>query len=385
MMASMSFPGCVPRLTDGVVTLRAHTEDDVEALYEQATDSVMLRWTTVPDPSTREDAKEFATQIIPAGWREDREWAFAVEAPGEDGSPRFVGTVSLRNEGHRRAEVAYGAHPWARGSGYVVRALELLLDWGFRERDLRTVIWWANKGNWASRKVAWRLGFSFDGTVRQWMTQRGELRDGWVGALTSDDERLPRAPWFDVPRITGRGVVLREHRESDTGRIIEACSDERTSYWLSEMPSPYTLQDAHAYLESRREQRAGGKGISWVIADPENDELIGNISVFDLDKHGDAEIGYWTHPSARGRGVMTEACGLVVRHAFIPKDDGGLGLRRLHIRHGESNAASRRVIEANGFVRTGVMRQENPLPDGSFTDTVYYDLLASEYDARPRP
>lgn len=379
MSASTSFPDCVPLLTDGVVTLRAHSEDDVQALHEQATDSVMLRWTTVPDPSTPETAKEFATQVIPAGWREDREWAFAVEASDEDGTPRFVGTVSLRNEGNRRAEIAYGAHPWARGRGYVVRALELLLDWGFRERGLRTVIWWANKGNWASRKVAWRLGFSLDGTVRQWMDQRGELYDGWVGALTSDDERLPRTPWFDVPRISGRGVVLREHRDTDAERIVEACSDERTAYWLPDMPSPYTLDDAHGFIESRREQRAEGKGLSWVVADPETDELLANISLFDLDKRGDAEIGYWTHPSARGRGVMTEACGLVVRHAFVPKEDGGLGLRRLHIIAAEGNAASRRVIEANGFVETGRMRQENPLRDGSYTDTVYYDLLLSEY------
>ena len=69
MTASTSFPDCVPLLTDGVVTLRAHSEDDVRALYEQATDSVMLRWTTVPDPSPPETAKEFATQVIPAGWR----------------------------------------------------------------------------------------------------------------------------------------------------------------------------------------------------------------------------------------------------------------------------------------------------------------------------
>jgi RimJ/RimL family protein N-acetyltransferase len=374
-----AFPADVPRLTDGVVTLRAHTEDDVQPLYEQAVDSVMLRWTTVPDPSTPETAREFATRIIPEGWREDREWAFAVEAPDEDGTPRFLGTVSLRNEGEGRAEVTFSAHPWARGRGYVVRAVELLLDWGFRERGLRTVIWWADRGNWASRKVAWRLGFSFDGTLRQWLPKRGGLYDGWVGVLTSEDARLPRTPWFDVPPISGHDVVLREHRDDDAERIVEACSDERTAYWLPDLPSPYTLEDARAFVESRREQRATGKGLTWVVADPATDELLGNVSLFDLDRHGDAEIGYWTHPSARGRGVMTEACGLVVRHAFIPKEDGGLGMRRLHIIAAVGNTASRRVIEANGFVETGRMRQENPLRDGSFTDTVSYDLLASEY------
>ena len=55
------------------------------------------------------------------------------------------------------------SHPWARGRGVMERALRLLLEWGFAERDLQTVIWLARRGNWASRRLAWRLGFSFDG------------------------------------------------------------------------------------------------------------------------------------------------------------------------------------------------------------------------------
>ncbi|MGH8963855.1 MAG: GNAT family N-acetyltransferase, partial [Actinomycetes bacterium] len=165
----MNFPDDVPRLTDGVVTLRAHSLSDVPALTEQATDPVMVEWTTVPVPSSDETSLAYVTEVIATGWRKDTEWSFAVEAEDEDGVPRFVGSVSLRNAGDRRAEIAYGAHPWARGRGLVVRALDLLLDWGFETKRLDMVIWWAHKGNWPSRKAAWRLGFSFDGTVRQWM------------------------------------------------------------------------------------------------------------------------------------------------------------------------------------------------------------------------
>lgn len=380
----MRFPEDVPRLTDGTVTLRAHTEADVPALLEQATDAQMLRWTTVPDPSTPETAREFACTIIPDGWRQDTEWAFAVEAPDEDGSARFVGTVSLRNEGHRRAEVAYGAHPWARGRGYVVRALELLLDWGFRTQDLATVVWWANKGNWASRKVAWRLGFSFDGTLRQWLPQRGDLRDAWVGTLASADERSPRTRWLEAPRITGGRVVLRQLRDTDVPRVVEACSDERTSYWLTHLPSPYTAEDAHTWLEQVREQRAGGKGTGWAVARPESDLLLGAMVVFDINQDGVAEVGYWTHPEARGQGLTTEACGLVVRHCFVPVEDGGLGLRRLRMLVADGNAASQHVIEANGFSPTGRLREEARRRDGSHRDLLHYDLLVSEYSPAKR-
>lgn len=382
MTFAPSFPRDVPTLTDGVVTLRPHSPDDVPALLEQARDAVMLRWTTVPDPSTLETAREFATRVIPDGWRSDREWQFAVDAPDDDGAARFVGSVSLRNEGEGRAEIAYGAHPWSRGRGYVVRALELLLAWGFADKGLRTVLWQANKGNWASRKVAWRLGFSFDGTVRQWLPQRGELRDAWIGALTSDDERRPRHPWYDVPRIVGEHVVLREYRAGDVPRIVEACADERTSYWLSQMPVPYTEQHAREWLEEIRELRATGTGSAWAVADPDDDRMLGVVTVFDVRPEGSAEVGYWLHPDARGQGLATEATRLLVRHCFVDEADGGLGLRRLQAAVADGNRASARVLLDAGFVETGRRRQVKRLRDGTFADLVDHDLLLEEWAAR---
>jgi RimJ/RimL family protein N-acetyltransferase len=328
-----------------------------------------------------EHAQQFLGEVVPAGWREDREWAFAVQANEEDGTPRFAGTVSLRTEGQARAEVAYGSHPWVRGRGVMERALNLLLDWGFEERGLKTVIWWANKGNWASRKLAWRLGFSCEGTVPQWLPQRGELRDAWVGALLSTDKRAPHNPWYDVPRIEGRQVVLRPHRPADAVRVQEACLDERTRHWLHALPDPYTLDDAEQFLEGRRDAQARGKALSWAVADPQTDELVANISLFDIKPGREGEIGYWTHPAARGRGVMTEACGLVLRHAFVPEPDGGLGLRRVILFTAEENAASRRVAEANGFVAVGRERQGYELPGSELVNTICYDMLVSEYVA----
>lgn len=368
----------VPTLSDGVVTLRAHHEGDVAGAYEQCVDPLSQRWTTVPVPYSLEDARSFVTQRVPAGWRNGSEWAFAVEAEDE-GTPRFAGTVSLRDEGDLRAEVAYGSHPWVRGSGVMLRALNLLLDWGFAEKSLQTVVWWANQGNWASRKLAWRLGFSFDGTLRAWLPQRGELYDAWLGGLLRGDPREPRTPWFQVPRITGRSVTLRPLEPKDLPRVVEACSDETLGYWLGNLPRPYTVQSAEAYLASRHDAQAEGRSISWAVADPGTDELVGTISLFDVKAGDDAEIGYWTHPSWQRRGLMTDACGLVVRHAFVPVVDGGAGLRRLKVFAAEGNTASRRVIETNGFVETGRHRADTRLGDGTWTDTACYDLLAEEY------
>jgi RimJ/RimL family protein N-acetyltransferase len=214
-VSGVKFPEDVPLLSDGVVILRAHTPDDARGSYEQCQDPLSQAWTTVPVPYSMVDAREFVEGIVPKGWREDRDYAFAVEAPDADGTLRYAGTVSLRPEGSRRAEIAYGSHPWCRGRGVMERALRLLLDWGFDELDLAMVVWWANQGNWASRRLAWRLGFTLEGAVRSWLPQRGELRDAWVGSLLRDDKREPGSDWYDVPVIHGRDVVLRGYRAAD--------------------------------------------------------------------------------------------------------------------------------------------------------------------------
>jgi RimJ/RimL family protein N-acetyltransferase len=121
-----------------------------------------------------------------------------------------------------------------------------------------------------------------------------------------------------------------------------------------------------------------------MIADPDTDELLGNVSIFDLLNRHDkttGEIGYWAHPEARGRGLMSTAVRLVVGHAFTPIQQGGLGLRRLTLYAAEGNTASRHVAEANGFTHTGTARSAARRRDGSYLDLHSYDLLAT--DRRP--
>lgn len=371
----------VPALTDGVVTLRAHREDDVDAVVEQSRDPLSRRWTTVPDPYSRDDARRFVRDVMPGGWASDQEWGFAVEAAGDDGVARYAGTVTLRNEGDGRAEIAYGSHPWARGRGVMGRALELLLAWGFspaREggRELDTVIWWAEVGNWASRRLAWRVGFSCDGTVRRWLRNREGPTDAWVGSLFRDDRREPRTPWLEVPRIEGEHVRLRLHRPDDLDRMREGATDPLTAYWLGRIPDPYTPEMAEDFLLHRSDGMAAGTDLHWMLADSASDALLGTVSLMHIAE-GMAEVGYWSHPEARGRGVMTEAVWMACRHAFIEPDDGGLGLHRVYATVAVDNTASRRVLERAGFTETGTERRSVIVRDGMH-DGAAYELLADD-------
>ena len=358
-----------PTLTDGTVTLRAHRPEDARGSYEQCQDPSSQRWTTVPVPYSMEDARSFVAEVCPAGWADDSEWSFVIEHEG-----RYGGTISLRNEGSGRAEIAYGSHPAVRGAGVVERALRLLLEWGFEERGLHTVIWWANVGNWASRKVAWRLGFSYDGVVRRWLPQRGELIDGWVGTLLRDDPREPRTPWLQNPVVDGEGVRLRPFTDADVPRVVAGIGDPDTQYWLAFLPRDPGAAEARAYLDQVTDRLATNHSITWAVCTPEDDTLLGVVGIYRIAV--EPEIGYWTHPQARGRGITTRAAGLAIRHGFET-----LGLERLAGYASAPNIASHRVLEANGMRRTGVQRQAVRTGDGTPVDLVGYDLLAEEYAA----
>lgn len=176
------------------------------------------------------------------------------------------------------------------------------------------------------------------------------------------------------PVITGDRVVLRELRDTDVPRIVEACSDPLTQRWLGRMPSPYTESDAVAWLAECRKDAAAGTKITWAVADPMTDEMVGAVNLFDIERGARAEVGYWSHPSIRGTGLMTEACRLAVSHGFSE-----LGLARVIGHTALGNTASQRVLEASGLRRIEVV------PGGTVIRSGVADAALFSREADPAP
>src|SRR5687767_7263898 len=124
----MRFPEDVPVLADDVVTLRAHTEADIDPAYVMCQDPEMQRWTTIPVPYLREHAVGFLTEIIPNGWRDGGMWAWAIEYDGQ-----YAGTIDLRDGEGGVGEVGFAVAPAARGAGVMTRALKLVVRYAFDE------------------------------------------------------------------------------------------------------------------------------------------------------------------------------------------------------------------------------------------------------------
>ena len=262
------------------------------------------------------------------------------------------------------------------------RALRLLLDWGFTERGFETVIWWAHRGNWASRKVAWRLGFTIEGSARQWLTQRGELRDAWVGTLLATDALQPRTPWLDAPRIARRARRApppRPRRRGPGRRGLPGPHDRplagpdpaalhrRPRARLHRGPSRGRRLGAGHDLGDRRPRVGppgrGGQPLRRRAAGAGRGRLLGAPRrARPRRRHG----GHAPGGAARVRaGARTAASGWDASAASPPSATSPRG----------------GVLEKAGLVEQGRERRGTLLGDGTRADVVVLDVLAEELSA----
>jgi len=179
---------------------------------------------------------------------------------------------------------------------------------------------------------------------------------------------------MDPVEIHEAGVLLRPWRVSDAEAVFGACQDPEIQRWTS-VPRPYLRLHADGFVTTHTERAwASGTSAPLGIFEPATGELLGSSGLISLNpKEGTGEIGYWTAPGARGKGVATRAARGVARWAFEV-----LGLRRLAWRAEVGNHASRVVAVRLGMQMEGVQRRGIARADGTWTDGWAAALLRRE-------
>ncbi|MEH3032948.1 MAG: GNAT family N-acetyltransferase [Aeromicrobium erythreum] len=363
---AMRWPLSVPVLTDGEVTLRAGTPDDLDAVVELCRDPDMVRWTAVPTPYERAHAEQHLLEAVPKAWDAGTARGWAIEVDG-----RFAGNLDVRGTGV--ADIGFALHPAFRGRGVVAAAVRLAVDWTFSEGVAEVVHWRAHVGNVASLRIAHAVGFGLVGLQPGLLWERGRAIDAWTASIRFGDAPVPRTRWLDDVVETDR-LRLRPLVESDVPRLVEAAADPLTRQYIAGLPDPYTPQSARDFVHATQWEAARGTQASWALADATTDELLGHLALMRLGPPdpGQGEVGYWLHPAARGRGLMREALDAVVEHALSPE---GLGLRRLSLWAAVGNEASNAVARACGFTATGRESAAEALADGTVDDAIGYERL----------
>jgi RimJ/RimL family protein N-acetyltransferase len=174
--------------------------------------------------------------------------------------------------------------------------------------------------------------------------------------------------------IAAGRLQLRPFWASDAEAVYAACQDPDIQRWTT-VPVPYGRADAEFFTAANSvDGWAAGTGNSLAVTDATTGELLGAVKLDISDaEDGIAEIGYWVAPGARGRGIATQATGVVARWAF-----GALGIARLEWYAEVGNDVSRRVAEKAGFTVEGVLRDRVRGRDGSRADAWIGSLLADD-------
>ena len=164
-------------LRDEELALRPFTMDDVTAIVEACNDPEIQHWIPmVPRPYTDEDARTFVQGEV-AGIGQHQ---FAITENG-----RLIGSIGLGiNEFSHNGHIGYWCAAAARGRGLTTRALRLLCKHGLEDLHLERLELITDPDNYASQRVAEKVGFTREGVLRSHLLHPdGRRRDSVMFSL----------------------------------------------------------------------------------------------------------------------------------------------------------------------------------------------------------
>ena len=167
-------------------------------------------------------------------------------------------------------------------------------------------------------------------------------------------------------RMVTERLVLRTAEPGDAEAMHQVLSNPRAMTWWSSLPHE-TLGETEAWLAG---MIANGPDHPDFIIEREG-QVIGKAGFWRLP-----EVGYILHPDHWGRGLAGEAVGAAIAHVFATTD-----IDTLSADVDPENAASIRLLERLGFVKTGFAERTWCI-GGSYKDSVYYGLSRSDWSAR---
>lgn len=172
---------------------------------------------------------------------------------------------------------------------------------------------------------------------------------------------------MDPIHLTLTTCIVRTWRASDA-ESLHVHADNR-KIWINlrdRFPHPYTLDDAHAFLNL-----ATSASPQTYFAIEVGGQAVGGIGyvLHDDVERVSAEIGYWLGERYWNRGITTEALGAVTRLAIERH-----GLTRVYALPFEYNTASCRVLEKCGYVLEARLRR-SAIKDGRIVDQFQYAYI----------
>jgi len=153
-------------------------------------------------------------------------------------------------------------------------------------------------------------------------------------------------------KIETERLVLKKLVDADKERLVFLIGDFMVSKTLSNVPYPYTLDDADEWLKIVNNEEFN---LNIFL----NDDLIGGVGLTPTEDDF-CELGYWLGVEYWGQGYATESVRGLLSYAAT-----NTPCEKFKANVYKENVASAKVLEKNGFKRLedrevfSISRQEN--------------------------
>lgn len=164
--------------------------------------------------------------------------------------------------------------------------------------------------------------------------------------------------------LEGKNLRFQQLNVADANEIHAYASDKEVSRFIG-WRLMNTLEETSNFIQVMLKREADETHLYATVVLKETNEVIGTVMIFDFDKEANkAEIGYVFHKAYWGKGYGSESLALLSDYAFKE-----LHLHKLHAAVVDVNIGSARILEKNGFVFEGRLK------DHYFIEDNYYDGL----------
>lgn len=185
---------------------------------------------------------------------------------------------------------------------------------------------------------------------------------------------MNRTKWNETKLygIEGERVKFTKMRLENTNAIHVMASDPEVSKYIG-WPLTKSVDETMDYVKEMISREEAGSFKYANIVDKQFGTLIGTAMLFGHDESAQhAEIGYVLDRNLWGKGLGTEIVNLIQDVCF-----NAFGLRKLHARVVSENVGSVRILEKNGFVEEGRLKDYYNIDD-QFMDCVFLGCFKSE-------
>jgi len=174
-----------PTLTTNRLQLRQVRSTDAEALFAIRSDHEVMEFYGQEPHQSLADTYKMIQRL--QSFYEQREAIFwCVTLKGED---TVIGTCTLFsfNFDFHYAETGYELNPTYWRQGITSEAMSAVLTYGFTELDLHRIEADVAPDNTRSKNLLLKLGFTFEGNLRQRYFFRGQYEDEYYFGLLKDE------------------------------------------------------------------------------------------------------------------------------------------------------------------------------------------------------